>query len=372
MKFVLNTNFLNTAASMVCVRKLSKLLSSNGCTVVINDWVNYSKYDVAIFMSYDSQVEEAKRLNPSILVGIADPKHSSIKEAKVADFLLVSSIEQREYFLEFNRNIFIYYMIPEFSYYSAGNLKKDKVVIGYHGNRVHLDSFYENITPALEKLGEKYHIELHAIYNIKSLGVWKIGRPDESRCKVKDLQWYDNCYKDYFQYIDIGIVPSFYPMKFKSFVKKFLTTSSSIFLENSSDHLVKYKFSTNAGRIFVFGKFGLPVVADATPSSGDIIRDEFSGKLVLSSYGWYSALEDLIRDGNLRASLGKNLSEEIKENYSDKKIFNNFINFLLSNKGNFAEKKRTINLSNNKKFYIFFMNKMFDRLSNFVNRIKNE
>ena len=360
MKFVLNTNYSNTAASLVCIKGLYNLLVKNGHNAVVNDWNNYTEYDYVIFMAYDPDIDIAKQQNPNIKVGLADPKPTSINDVKKADFLLVSSIEQREFFLQYNSNIFIYYMIPEFDFYNINYKKKDKIVIGYHGNKVHLNTFYKHITPTLNKLGEVYDIELHAIYNIETLGKWKIGRPDENRCKVVDLQWYENCYKDYFKNIDIGIVPNLYPLEKEYFIKKYLTTSKYFFLETLSDHLTKYKFSTNAGRIFVFGMFGIPVVSEAVPSAGDVIKDGYSGRLVLYSHGWYNALEELITLVEVRNKYGNNLKKGIEKNFNRDLIFSNFMGFL----ANLSNKKNTMLVSEKP----WFFKEMFFDLSNKVKK----
>jgi len=62
-------------------------------------------------MAPDSSVRDAKKKNPKLICGIFDPKVSrvwQIEEAELADFLIVSSIEQRDFFLTYNKNIFIY------------------------------------------------------------------------------------------------------------------------------------------------------------------------------------------------------------------------------------------------------------------------
>jgi len=329
-KFVLNTNHLESAASLVCIKGLFNQLTKSGYEAVINDWENYDKYDYVIFMAYDPQIDFAREQNPNIKIGLADPKPSSIRDAKNADFLMVSSIEQRELFLKYNQNIFIYYMIPDFDSFNIEYTKKDKIVIAYHGNKIHLNTFYKEITPVLEKLGEEYNLEFRAIYNIKNFGKWELSRPDERKCKVIDLQWYENCYKDYFSDVDIGIVPNLYPLEYTGVIKSFFKTSKYFFKETENDHLIKYKFSSNAGRIFVFGTFGIPVISEAVPSAGDVIKDGYSGSLVLYSHGWYKSLKEMIDSVEKRKIYGVNLKNNIERDFNKNLIFSNFIGFLSS------------------------------------------
>ena len=112
LRFVLNSNYTG-AGAWICIEKLSRTLQEMGYIAAKNDFNNYKNYDVAIFMSPDAEVDIARTQNPKILVGIADPKLSSpklIEDAIKADFLMVSSLEQRDIFLKYDPNIFIFYM----------------------------------------------------------------------------------------------------------------------------------------------------------------------------------------------------------------------------------------------------------------------
>jgi hypothetical protein len=223
-------------------------------------------------------------------------------------------------------------MFPEFDSFYVTHNRKDKVKIAYHGNIVHLNSFYKGITPALNELGKKYEIELHAVYNIKQFGKWSLGRPNKKRCKVYDLQWYENCYKDYFQDIDIGIVPNLTPIEtglFSKVVDRVIHIPSRYFFPvTHMDHHLDYKFSSNPGRIYVFSKFKIPVVTEASPSVSNLLSDNKSGKIVLSPHGWYHALEDLIQNPKKRKSLSDNLLKEIENFYSPEITFKEFFHFL--------------------------------------------
>ena len=54
MNFVLNTTNLSSAAAVVCIDGLAQQLQALGHRAVINDWDNYNRYDVAIFMAADA------------------------------------------------------------------------------------------------------------------------------------------------------------------------------------------------------------------------------------------------------------------------------------------------------------------------------
>lgn len=316
MNFVLNTTNPDSAAALVCIQGLAKQLLALGHEATINDWSNYGRYDVAIFMALDADCTAVRAANPKILIGVADPKPSTEWQVREADFCIVSSIEQREVFMPFNRNQFIYYMIPDFEATPVQHVAKERHRIVYHGNKVHLNGSYHGLVPALNELGRKYPIQFDVIYNLQSLGRWTMGRPDTKLCPTRDLQWFPDCYKTYFANADIGVVQNLMPWRHEMLVRRLGVVSRSLLLETTHDHIAKYKSSANAGRAFVFGYFGIPVVADAIPSTSDAIVDGYSGRLVITAEGWYDALEDLILSPAKRQQLADNFRRSIDERFA--------------------------------------------------------
>ena len=101
MRVVLNTH-VDDAASRACIQGLAAQLAERGVESVVNDWGDYGRYDVAVFMAYDHELERARAARPAPKVVLADPKQSSaeaLAAARAADLLLVSSVEQRDVFL---------------------------------------------------------------------------------------------------------------------------------------------------------------------------------------------------------------------------------------------------------------------------------
>lgn len=328
MRFVLNTKNLFSPASLVCIKGLASELVALGHQADINDWVNYDKYDVAIFMADDFDLSAVRAANPGILIGVADPKPNSERQAKEADFCIVSSIEQREAFMPLNRNLFIYYMIPNFESGTVVHRAKERYRILYHGNKVHLNGSYHGLVPALNELGRRYPIQFDVIYNIAALGPWTMGRPDPELCPTNDLQWYPDCYKSYFADADIGVVQNLLPWRRENLSRKLSVVSRALLLESRYDHMTKFKSSANAGRAFVFGYFNIPVVADAVPSTVDAIVDGYSGRLVLTAEGWFDALEDLLLSPARRQKLASNFRRSIDERFAPSVSARRLVEFL--------------------------------------------
>jgi len=338
MKILINSNS-PSAGAKVCVTDLAPKLIACGHQVDFNDWHNYQKYELILFMSDKTAVAKAKILNKKAVIGIMDPKIDVNREEeyKKADFLLVSSIEQKDAFLHLNKNIIIYYMFPAIDEWPKIHTPKEKIIIGYHGNKLHLHAFYPNISSALDILSQKYNIELWAIYNIKTLGKWKKGLP--KNVQVKHIQWTENSYTEYLSQCDIGIVNNLKPIK--RFLPKIRISNrimeyiSRGYGKDYSDYLMRYKYNTNPGRIFVFSQLHIPVVTDFALSSAQIIRHEHSGLLAHSEEGWMNAIEMLILDHDKRNKYSQNLHYFIEQNCSPSINFANlhhFISNLIINK----------------------------------------
>lgn len=259
---------------------LEKALKGIKC---VRDDHDYTKYDTAIFMAPDSEVRLAKYQNPKIKCIIFDPKASRLGEVRAADLLIVSSIEQREFFLRYNKNIRIHYMFPD-----VKPLKKkphNKIIIGYHGNKQHLEEALD-LKIALDNLT---NVEFWAIYNIEKLGKWTKNVPEF--CPVKHIQWTPEMKE--LAYVDIGVVPSLKPV-----------------WKLTNDYVSRYKMSSNPGRLWVFSQLDIPVIADFTPSSCQFIKDGHNGLLVGSSDGWMQAIKTLF-DPKLRKKLAGRLHKDM-------------------------------------------------------------
>ena len=117
-----------------------------------------------------------------------------MRAAREADFLMVSSVEQRDVFYRYNRNILIYYMFPEMDQVEKEHTDHSPIIIGYHGNRVHLECMANGAQLAINELARRREIEFWAMYNIRRLGHAYIGMPDETLMRVCHIQWSEENY----------------------------------------------------------------------------------------------------------------------------------------------------------------------------------
>lgn len=290
---------------------------------------DYKNYDVVLFMGYDPDTKKAKQNNPLIKVGIIDPRPSFKIDFTDVDFILANGIEMRDYYSKFSKNIFNYYIYPELEFVKSKK-KNQKVVVGYHGNKIHLMASKERLMPAIELLAHKHQVELWLMYDVESLGQWKYTASSKNLL-VKHIQWNEGGYHKYMSQVDIGIVPSLIPIKNISLVKKISKSIFNKLNENFSDYLFRFKVTSNVGRGLVFAQLKVPVIMDMTPSALQFISDSENGFVCYSSESWSSALFKLADSENLRLSMAENLYKEFNLNYSSKEINRKFKIFLLHN-----------------------------------------
>lgn len=325
MKIVFNTRYPENVSSESYRQGFLSLKE-----ISFFDWDSYDEYDVALFMAYTNDlldIEIAKKQNPKLKIGLIDPRNASIqKYIQYIDFIVVDSIEMKDFFGQFQLPIFVYYEYPNLERLKKNHFKKKEIIIGYHGNKVHLGGMYPNISRALELLGEKYKIEFRAMYNIERLGKWKSGVP--KNIPIKHIQWSEKNYYEELAQVDIGIVPNLMPIRKINKIKAKAVINKRYFLDSQDDYLTRFKVPSNAGRIIVFSILGIPVVADMFPSALQFIRDEYNGMIAYSCGGWYNALEKLIINPIMRKTLADNMEKSINQ-IVDFKIQNEkFIKFL--------------------------------------------
>ena len=291
---------------------------------------DYISYDVVLFMGYDPDSKKAKQDNPLIKVGIIDPRPSFNINFTDVDFILANGIEMKDYFMKFNKNIFTYYIYPEIEFTKKIYQNDQKIVIGYHGNKIHLMASKDRLMPAIELLAQKYQVELWLMYDVKSLGEWNYNVSSKN-LEIKHIQWNDDGYEKYMSQVDIGVVPSLIPVQSASLLKKIFKSIFNKFNENPSDYLLRFKVTSNVGRGLVFAQLKVPVIMDMTPSALQFISDSENGYVCYSLDSWQSALFNLANNQKLRSEMAENLFKEFKLHYSSKQINRSFMNFLSEN-----------------------------------------
>jgi len=279
-------------------------------------------------MGFDPQAILAKQQNPNILVGVIEPRATQRNNFEAVDFIVLNSLEAKDYFSQFNRNMFLYYTYPQVPPVLPCPVQKEKLVIGYHGNKIHLDETFPRITDAIERLNYELPVELWAMYNIKQLGKWKVPEKKHFQFDVRHIQYEEENYAKYMAHVDIGIVPQLIPVKENKVLRYLIGSRNRRYQENETNYILRFKDTTNIGRHLVFAQYGIPVVSDMTPSACNFIDDGVNGMIAYSTAGWHNALRQLAGDNNSRKLMGNNLFNKYQRTVSIEYLNKNLIQFL--------------------------------------------
>lgn len=278
---------------------------------------NYADYDVVLFMGYDARVKEARAAKPDLKIGVIDLRFIDIGDAQGADFAIANGVEITDWLSIYFDNIFIYPIYPQVNAPRKQHAENKPLIIGYHGNKLHLLAMQPHITKAIEALSERHEIELWAVYDIRSLGAMPDTFFDSSKVKVRYFQWEEDVYDRVLSQVDIGIVPNLIPLKDEMKVKQLAKPFSPLFPSNPhADYLLRFKKTTNAGRIFVFSQLGIPVVAGMSPSAAQAIKHGESGYLALETGGWLYGLKKLAESTDIRAQMGQRLYSDFQNEFA--------------------------------------------------------
>lgn len=307
MKILFDTDARSSASTIFNAQMLTELNGLNGTALTLfqND---YENHDIVLFMGHDPKIKQARSANKNIKIGIIDPRPGLETSTLGADFLLTNGLEMSDYYRQYCRNIFTYYIIPPLPEVKLVQAERsaEKIVIGYHGNKIHLDGMHQRITRALSKLEQRNNIEIRLVYNKKELGEWTRWTPP-SDLSVRHIQWSEESYLEEIASWDIGIAPSLIPIQRKSLVQRMASTLLRKYNEEQDDYLLRFKATSNPGRIFVFAHFGIPVVADMSPSHCQVIQHGTSGYLCHHSDSWLHSLNTLVHSKALRVEMGQAL-----------------------------------------------------------------
>ena len=88
--------------------------------------------------------------------------------------------------------------------------------------------------------------------------------------KTRHIQWHENVYNEELSNVDVGIIPTSMPLNTKS---SRIVRVNSFFNDTDDDYIIRFKMPSNPGRMIVFWKLGIPVVADFLPSHFQFIRE---------------------------------------------------------------------------------------------------
>lgn len=267
---------------------------------------NISDFDIVVYGK--NQRQALYKDNTSKIKGLIQPSDFSnqlLNESLLADFWIVGSYEEMDYYLQYKSNIAVYPLIERYKTEKKTHKEKKHIIIGYHGNKKHLEELSPDLCAALEEVSRKHDIRLRAVYDIATLGMWQKNRP---HIAIEDVQWSLETLPSQILSMDIGIVPLLTHMHrpFSILIRKFMRLIRPEMDASTQDYLLQFKNNTNPGRCFVFQQFGIPVVAELSPSASAAIPNEQYGYTAYSQAGWFRALDHLCSSAALRNTISDN------------------------------------------------------------------
>jgi len=328
-------NSISKGSTRIWIHNLYHWMQYLGYDVYLNNHV-LNNIDVIIFGKSSSYktILTIKNKYPKIKVGIINPSDITQEKRnilKICDFYITGSIEERDWYLKYNKNVFILPLIETLFHKYKTHKEKKEIILSYHGNKQHLEQFYPNITKAINTVAKNINLKLLAIYDIKTLGKWKIGRPD---IEIEDIQWDINTIEQELLRSDIGLVPGLNPIteNYRKLFIKILKFINPLQARFNNDYLIEFKNTTNAGRTFVYHQLGIPVISDFIPSSFHILGDESNGFIAHSKEGWIRALEILSSSAEIRTNIANNAKEIFDTYYNPKqwtiKLYNDILKII--------------------------------------------
>lgn len=317
-------NFITTQPHAACSAFYSSALNRMSEVTLYDS--NISNYDVVLIMTYDHHlVQRIKEDSPNSKIGIIDPRNHTVYDSTLlCDFLVVDSIEMEDYWSMSKKPIFRYVEYPDIPVMKKNHIDTDVIRVGYHGNQIHLDCMQDTVTPALRNLSNRFNIELVVMYN---------GQPPTGNepwiprgVSVKHVQWSMDSYVSDLAQCDIGLVPN---NILHNSLEKSTNALNRKYNYSSDDYSLRFKMPSNPGRFIIFGKLGIPVVADFYPSALQYLREDLkTGMVACNVSGWERCLEKLMKSTSLRQEMGDGIQQLVESNFNFDYQNTKFLNFL--------------------------------------------
>lgn len=322
-------NFLTQSPHAACSQFYSNAFKNypvNGMEFAFYDYEFKNDYDVILLMTYDAHtISRVRKASPKSKIGIIDPRGDEVLEfVKQADFLVVDSLEMIDFWAKANLPIFKFAEYPDIPIRKRKDPPTDRFIVGYHGNKVHLESSWNTAMSALSELSDriKKPVEFKVTYSSA------FTEPDRSElwypknCDVKYVPWNANVYHNFLSDCHVGIVPNNLPTQI---MKREEGTKRWNYKDD--DYTIRFKMPSNAGRGIIFGLLGIPIVTDFFPSGIELVTASAGGFAACSSAGWLTHLSDLSND-YVNDKMGKNLFDYVRQQYNFMTQINTFQYFL--------------------------------------------
>ena len=284
----------------------------------------------------NSELDDIKKDN--LIIGRLEPRGASKLNFENYNFIINNSLESQDYFAYSNLDSFI---LPTFPQYQQENFKKinnkQTLVLGYHGNCIHIVGLMKRIYKELINYSnnKNQRIILKIMSNKKifkrHFPIWYFNNiknsKDKNNFKIDFFDYDPSFMSEFMSDIDIGICPQLIPFKNNIFTKVISPRIKKFFQAKNHNVTLRYKETSNIGRLAIFSQFKIPVISDPCPSSCSIIGMNEAGLIALSEKQWIKSIDHL-NNNQIGSKMGFALNKRVNDLYSDSVLYRSLINFL--------------------------------------------
>jgi hypothetical protein len=333
------------------------------------DSVDFNHYDFLLLMGGSNFIDKVKLINPNIFCGLVEPRAKQYNDISKFDFIITNGLESEIFFSSRKIKTITYPTYPLLNNHYLKKKEVNKFIIGYHGNKVHLESMFPRITDAILDISLNTKVEFWAMYNYSKMGKSKLINSKKLGFHVKHIQYSEENYYNFIANCDIGLVPQLKFKKSYSFgaisrlifsdqmlkkykkLDKIYENISSVLkrylglnlpVSSRYDYDLVFKEVTNLGRHFVFAQFSIPVISDVAPSSCGFIKHGENSFLAYDTESWACNMQQLMNNDR-RAILGQKFYNAWISEYDHSILNKKLIVFLKKNFFQKSVKKNNLN-----------------------------
>jgi hypothetical protein len=249
---------MNTGSSRVHGFLIQQRLQKLGYDAVVNGQLEGSN---VIIFEKNYPLDEVQIISNSILNCVFIDTNPSKrtwpkrKKLEVVDAILLGSDIEKS---GFKLPHIVYPQYEDQELFNQENkIVSDDIIVGYHGNNMHIEPIEKNFIDALCRIGKNRKVIFKVFASTPPSHLEKL----DKNIRIECIKWNYNNYHEIIKNFDVGYLPSLSKVNFTK-LAKILTYSRKSF---SDDVISRYKPNSNAGRLISFMQAGVPVIGDYGP-----------------------------------------------------------------------------------------------------------
>jgi len=288
-------------------------------TVSIDSLSKVGKDDSIIYMGYDCNTRlDLERKSIAKRYICLDPRKTFKHQPPRTDWVIANGLENEISYRSPERKvtcISIYQLVSE-EYKNRGADEAGdtgKIVFGYHGNHIHIQSLSKLIRGAIQDVGIREGASFHLCVNAK--GMRTASRLAKETETVKVIEWSEENCKRVIAESHVGLCHG--TILESGYAAAIFRSIEGVSRRcHASDYKVRYKSCANPGRIVSFQQLGKPTLADLYASAITEIGATDGGLLYHNNESFIYCLKRMIENGEERRRQGANARANFRRKHS--------------------------------------------------------